>query len=106
MKTTYFGEFVDNNTKYTQPLEELTGCIKVHELNGVKAAFIYCALPDKKGYVRYDMPIWAEKYNNLVVAVLARKIVKEVNGKQYNKLIVVACRALRTTRAFEENNHA
>lgn len=61
MITTYFGEFVDSDTKHSQPLEELTGTVKVHSLNGVEAAFLYSPDDSKKGYTRYDIPSFGKK---------------------------------------------
>lgn len=101
MITTYFGEFVDSDTKHSQPLEELTGTVKVHSLNGVEAAFLYSPDDSKKGYTRYDIPSFGKNYKDVIVAVLGRKITKEVNGKTYNKLIVVRMRMLRTTNAYK-----
>lgn len=106
-QTKYFGTFIDRmaDRYIAQPLVELTGTIKVHELNGIKAAFMYESLPDDKGYVRYDMPAFASKYENEYVAVLGRKVTKIVGDKQYNKLIVVQLKSLRPTKAYLEKSN-
>lgn len=106
MRTKHFGEFIDNCDKHKDlEIYELEGTVKVHELNGIRAAFLFVPLTSNppgyvkpgKPYVKYDLPAFAQPYDNHIVACLARVVTKEINNRIYNKLIVIRLKALRRT---------
>lgn len=99
IKTKYFGEFNDDKDDANIPLQEIIGTVKVHSLNGIQAAFLYESLLNGKGYIKYDLPQWACKYDNYECAVLGRVVIKEVGDKHYKRLVVVRLTPIRQVKA-------
>lgn len=94
MHCKYFSDYVEKQQD-SIPAQELVGTLKVHELNGNKAAFLYVTT-DKDKYIRYDLPSFTMRYDNSIVAVIGRPYTKKVGEKTYNKLVVIRIRKLKS----------
>lgn len=92
LQTEHFGLYRE---KYDTdlPTGETIGILRVKELNGYAACFLYESTAD--GTMRYDMPAWTVRYVNRKIAVLGRHWDKIVDGKTYHKIVVIGLREVK-----------